>query len=40
MTKRHLTIRSLIFAATLAFVSVLGSVATVLADSSGAPFPK
>jgi len=40
MPKRHLTVRSLVFAATLALVSVLGTVATVLADSAGSPFPK
>ena len=40
MPKRHFTFRSLIFAATLALASVLGTVATVLADSAGSPFPK
>lgn len=40
MHKRHVTIRSLIVAATLALVSVLGTVATALADSGGGPFPK
>jgi hypothetical protein len=40
MPKRHRSIRSLVFAATLALVSVFGTVATVLADSGGSPFPK
>ena len=37
---KRLTLRSLIFAATLALVSVLGTVATALADVGGGPFPK
>ncbi len=40
MPKRFVSIRSLVLAATLGFVSVLGTVATVLADSGGGPFPK
>ncbi len=40
MPKRHLTVRSLVFAATLALTTILGAVATVLADSGGGPFPK
>ena len=40
MPKRNLTLRSLIFAATLALGSILASVATALADSGGAPFPR
>ncbi len=40
MPKRFVTIRSLAFAATLALVTVLGTVATALADSGGGPFPK
>lgn len=40
MPKRHLTLRSLVFAATLALTTILGTVATALADSGGAPFPK
>ncbi len=40
MPKRHLTVRSLVFAATLALTTILGTIATVLADSGGAPFPK
>jgi hypothetical protein len=40
MPKRHFTVRSLISAATLALVSVLGTVATALADSGGIQFPK
>lgn len=39
MHKRHFTFRSLVFAASLALVSVLGTVATALADSGGGPFP-
>lgn len=40
MPKRRFSFRSLVFAASLALVSVLGTVATVLADSAGSPFPK
>lgn len=40
MSKHHVTFRSLVLAVTLALVSVLGTVATALADSAGGPFPK
>jgi len=38
--KRLRTVRSLIFAATLALATVLTTVATVLADGGGPPYPK
>lgn len=40
MLTRHLRIRSLLFAATLTLATVLSTVATVLADSGGGPFPR
>lgn len=40
MPKRHHTLRSIILATTLALVTVLGTVATALADSGGVPFPR
>ena len=40
MPKRHLTLRSLIFAATLALGTILGTVATAFADGGGIPFPR
>jgi hypothetical protein len=40
MPKRRHTLRSIIFAATFALVTVLGTVATALADSGGSSFPK
>ena len=40
MPKRLHTLRSLIFAATLALAAILGSVATAFADGAGGPFPK
>jgi|SwirhisoilCB1_FD_contig_31_12136588_length_208_multi_4_in_0_out_0_1 hypothetical protein len=40
MTKRSHTLRSLIFATTLALTTILATVATALADGGGGPFPK
>jgi len=40
MPKRLRTLRSLVFATALALAAVLGTVATVLADGGGIPFPK
>jgi hypothetical protein len=40
MPKRYLTLRSVLFAATLALTTILGTVASALADSGGGPFPK
>jgi len=40
MPKRHFTVRSLLTAGIVALTSVLATVATVLADSGGIPFPK
>jgi hypothetical protein len=40
MPKRHENLRSLILATGLALVSVLGAVATALADGGGSTFPK
>jgi len=40
MPKRLRTLRSLVFATTLALAAVLSTVATALADGSGSPFPK
>jgi hypothetical protein len=39
MPKRHQTLRSLVFAATLALATMLATVATALADGTGGPFP-
>src|SRR4029078_12882467 len=38
MTKRSHTLRSLIFATTLALTTILATVATALADGGGGPF--
>jgi hypothetical protein len=40
MPKRFHTLRSLIFATTLALTTILATVATALADGGGGPFPK
>jgi hypothetical protein len=40
MPKRFHTVRSLIFATTLALATILATVATALADGGGGPFPK
>jgi hypothetical protein len=40
MPKRLRTLRSLLFATTLALATILASVATALADGTGSPFPK
>jgi hypothetical protein len=40
MPKRLRTLRSLIFATTLALATILGSVATAFADGGGGPFPR
>lgn len=40
MLKRRPSLRSLIFAATMAVTTVFITVATALADGSAGPFPK
>jgi hypothetical protein len=40
MPKRFHTLRSLIFATTLALTTILATVATALADGGGGPFPR
>jgi len=40
MRQRLRTLRSLVFATTLALAAVLGTVATVLADGGGGPYPR
>lgn len=40
MHKRRQTLRSLVFAASLALATALATVATALADGTGSPFPK
>jgi hypothetical protein len=40
MPKRQHTVRSIAFATILALVTVLGTVATALADGGGPAFPK
>jgi hypothetical protein len=40
MPKRFRTLRSLVFATTLALTTILATVATALADGGGGPFPK
>ena len=39
MPKRSHTLRSVLFAVTLALTTILGTVASVFADSGGGPFP-
>jgi hypothetical protein len=40
MPKRHHSVRSIILASTLAIMTLLGTVATALADGGGPAFPK
>lgn len=39
MPKRNRTLRSVLVATTLALTTILATVASVLADSGGGPFP-
>lgn len=40
MPKRHQSLRSIVFASIFAVLTVLGTVATALADGGGPAFPK